>query len=382
MKKKNRIWITAFLLMCLLLSGSLSEASGGICLKLQNAGKAVSGVSFNAYKIPDTADRQGIIEKNRDLSDTKLQKKYGAPILLGPSSLEGVIKADLPDGRYYVRDAGKNPAFYAVILDVPQEKSVTEVYPKAYSQGSFRLQKVSDTGEHLAGAEFSLYRKCQGEKLPVPILNGSYDRNAGSLEAVLKTDASGKLEIKNLPCGEYFLKETRAPKGYILSDEEMVFDIEKDKVLERVFENSKEHTGEITFLKVDSETEDPLKGAIFLVRENKGGVMQPVKRDGKEYLLTSNERGLFKAEHLPYGVYDLVEMRAPKGYRKLLGNVRFEISKDSKGKVIVVQNDKDKPGRLRPRLPNTGTVTVFLTLAAGLVLLMIGRRLLRDEGKK
>ena len=75
-------------------------------------------------------------------------------------------------------------------------------------------------------------------------------------------------------------------------------------------------------------------------------------------------------------------MRAPKGYRKLLGNVRFEISKDSKDKVIIVKNDKDKPGRLRPRLPNTGTVTVLLTLAAGLVLLMIGRRLLRDEGKK
>ena len=91
---------------------------------------------------------------------------------------------------------------------------------------SFNLKKTDASGNELAGAEFELYVANGDNKDLVPVVyiedaNGDYYRPAnGTTEAAAAVKiTAGEATIKGLDSEKtYYLKETKAPDGYVMQD--------------------------------------------------------------------------------------------------------------------------------------------------------------------
>ena len=64
------------------------------------------------------------------------------------------------------------------------------------------VKQSSKDGKALAGAEFTVYS----------------DKDCKNSVATASSDANGKLTFDFKSEGSYYVKETKAPKGYVLSD--------------------------------------------------------------------------------------------------------------------------------------------------------------------
>ena len=95
-----------------------------------------------------------------------------------------------------------------------------------YTYG-FTVTKVDEKGEALPGVEFKLYsdEKCTDEiKFKfVDKKNGVYTKateeqiEAGTdITTALVSSEKGQIQVQGLACGDYYLKETKAPNGYVL----------------------------------------------------------------------------------------------------------------------------------------------------------------------
>lgn len=95
-----------------------------------------------------------------------------------------------------------------------------------YTYG-FTVTKVDEKGEALPGVEFKLYsdEKCTDEiKFKfVDKKNGVYTKateeqiEAGTdITTTLVSSEKGQIQVQGLACGDYYLKETKAPNGYVL----------------------------------------------------------------------------------------------------------------------------------------------------------------------
>lgn len=136
----------------------------------------------------------------------------------------------LPDGDYYFKENEPLEAY-----DIPEnrgkenEKPFTKeltnqtltnkpktpgVYPPdsdRKGKGGFRFIKVDDSKDknRLAGATFALYSVNEkGENVPYEV---------DGKRVTLKSGSNGEFEVKNLPVGNYILRETAAPNGYTLN---------------------------------------------------------------------------------------------------------------------------------------------------------------------
>ena len=138
-----------------------------------------------------------------------------------------------------------------------------------------------------------------------------------------KTDEIGEVTVTHLPVGTYTLRETQAPDGYILSEEELEFSIDEygEVTGETVLANSPT-TLEIN--KVVYGNNEPLTGAGFLVKnflglntlhfaKNEDGSYR-LDKDGDVTEIMVDENGKAVIYGLPLGNYWLEETTVPEGY--------------------------------------------------------------------
>ncbi|MGM0113091.1 SpaA isopeptide-forming pilin-related protein [Enterococcus sp. DIV0187] len=189
-------------------------------------------------------------------------------------------------------------------------------------QASIKGRKVSGS-KKLEGAEYQLFR---ADTLDQPIKTTD---KAGNDQTIIKTDADGEFYAKGLSAGDYVLKETKAPKGYILDTTEHKFTVypQKDKPITLDLGDFENYQGTAKLTK-KAESGKLLPDAVFDVQTSAGKTVQTD--------LTTNENGEVTVKDLEPGDYQFVETKAPNGYLINTTPVPFTIEAASKGKPAIV----------------------------------------------
>lgn len=371
-------------------------------------------------QIPDSEKSTMLGDLNK-LSVENLNSTYKNKADIEFSNNEAVFK-NLEKGAYYVRDTSgikRNKEIASILVNLPDDvesdsKNVT-IHAKE-SSTNVRLVKVDESGNPLKGAKFKLLvrrgseyvelknkdnLKSDDKKLEI-FSDESKDtekkddkdkEDKSSDEGLYISNESGEIIINDIKRGDYIFREVEAPTGYLIKNIDTRFTV-TDKSVELRVVNSKtteKDKGRHDFMKTD-EAKKPLGGAMFKVMtKNKDGKFEPVKKDGKDYIVTSADNGKFSVENMDYGKYYLVEIKAPAGFILLSEPVEFEIKKQADDKTIsiaFITNKSDTitrtPGGDITRggkMPKTGDIRFFMSMIGGLIMFFIGKWIIAKDDK-
>ena len=206
-------------------------------------------------------------------------------------------------------------------------------FPKPQVKGMlYDLQalKTNEVGTPIAGAAFKLTRTW----------TDSFGETHEDLVASdLVSDAEGYVTADSLPWGTYILEETAAPAGHILPAEDersITFELcytkdSKSLVASTVTDanhamldgdveaivNERVKT-DVTLLKVDAETNDPLQGAKFALYKDSGDGLfseaDDIVEANRVIEVETSSEGTAVFEKLTVGTYYLKETYTPAGY--------------------------------------------------------------------
>ena len=191
-------------------------------------------------------------------------------------------------------------------LEIKSGKQLTITNKKL--QNNLTIKKVDkETNQKLSGAKFSI--------------------KSDSKNITITTNEEG-IASTQLPSGKYKIKETIAPFGYNLSNEEKTILISGiDDVQEVTFENEKLQTKydepNVIMTKKDKATGEVMPGVKFMVLDEQGNyakdytgaiVGEKEEIDGQEkYVVTTDENGQIKLK-LKMANYKIVEVKTLDGY--------------------------------------------------------------------
>ncbi|TKC20636.1 SpaA isopeptide-forming pilin-related protein [Bacillus paranthracis] len=171
----------------------------------------------------------------------------------------------------------------------------------AAEKGHLQIKKVDENDENivLKDAKFDVIDK------------------ENNVVDTVTTNEKGIAEVKDLPFGDYFVKEISAPEGYIKVDTPVKVTIDNTNIIEFVMKNTKKvENGQFKLLKKDSESGQLLPGAKFDVIDKDGNVVETIITDDKGEALS---------KQLPVGTYTLKEIEAPKGYELSSSSVSVDV---------------------------------------------------------
>lgn len=274
--------------------------------------KSLSGAVFDVYAAEDiyTADFQ------RDEDGSRILE-YAGEALVGEVSIgengEGILD-DLPLGKYKVVEKTAPDGYvlsseeqYVQFVYVDQDTPVvTETVEFVNDRPKVEItavKKNSINGDLLAGAEFGLYAK---EDIKV---NDMTIVRADTQLATAETGEDGKAVFEqDLPFGTYYVRELRAPEGFILSEETVDLSASYKGQetafiqLEAAFENT---PTTVEFTKSDITTGVELDGAAMSVLDQKGNVIDSwVSEKEKPHVIHAlhvGETYVLREESAPYG---------------------------------------------------------------------------------
>lgn len=291
-------------------------------------------------------------------------------------------------GRYIVKEI-KSP--YSMVLNsepkavdltyAGQEASLTETFADIYNErqkAEISISKVLEQNKlfnigmngEILSVQFGLFASED-----ITAADGSVIPKDGLLE-IINCDENGKAMFKtDIPVGvNLYVKELVTDEHYLLSDEKypVIFDYAgQDTAFVEIKVNNGEPIkndliyGTVKGLKIDRETQKPIKGVLFgLFRADE------TEFTAEKAILTaqSDENGIFTFENVPYGDFIIRELKPADGYLENSDIHHIQISENEQVIEITVANDKI-PENMPPvpEIPNTGdnsSLSFFIGLGA------------------
>lgn len=209
------------------------------------------------------------------------------------------------------------------------------------------------------GAEFEVYLKAAG----------SYENAKDTERDILVCDENGFAETKNLPYGEYTVKQTNGWEGKELLAPFNVF-VKENGETYRFLINNATFEALIEIVKKDAETGKviPAAGIGFKVRNTDTGeyivqhINYPTPVDIDTYY-TDVTGKLMMPEKLPYGNYEIIEQCTAYGYALDSAPIAFKVD-GSKTVVTVEKHNMPQKGIIR--LTKNGEIFSSVIEADGL----------------
>lgn len=226
----------------------------------------------------------------------------------------GLIILENQDPGVYIVEEVKAPEGYILqegeMRVVLQANTVKNVVIENSKKGGIMIQKVdADTDQPLGGATFELW--------------DIDDKRIGTYR---DDDMDGSIFISGLEPGTYFVKEIKAPDGYILNDKMIKVTVRDFEMTTVRVENSSESL--LTISKVDAQTGLPLADAKFEIQNLNGLVVKTG---------TTDSNGKLTITGLEPGWYNVVEIEAPNGYNLIEQPTMVEIV-EGKDATVTIKN--------------------------------------------
>lgn len=300
----------------------------------------LSGAEFEVRAAEDicTPDHQKDADGNRIVLYAK--DTLVTTITTGESGK--AVAKDLPLGRYYVVETKAPEGFVLnpepVKLALTYQDQDTPIVEAEAIVGNDR-QKVAisvekqdaENGRVLSGAVFGIYNKKDIQA------NGKVLVKADTLLQEMTSDENGMATCTlDLPFGEYYVKELKAPEGFVSSDEVLEFVAEyqgqETKIVSlQAVKKNEPTTAEFT--KVDLTTGVELEGARLKVMDKDGNVIDE---------WTSEKDKPHVIKRLAVGeTYILHEEFAPYGYLKAT-DVTFTVKDTAEVQKVEMKDEVPK----------------------------------------
>ena len=350
------------------------KASVSVRKEDKNTENPLAGGIYGLYTAEDVYGKSGklLVEK-----DTLIEK-----VTTGENGTAS-YQADLPIGytyyikelqapAQYVKNETEKFSFHFQYVEGEEQCSFSHTFQNERVKAEIVLEKEdAETGKtpqgdaSLKGAVYGLYAR---ENIVHPDGKTGVLYQKDEQVATLKTDDTGKAEVKDLYLGNYYIKEITPPAGYLLDETEhdVVCDAEGDTVaIVKRSCNVKEQVKKQPFQLIKAGNNgntdaELLKGAGFqaylessLKKKEDGSYdfasATPVVigENGATELFT-DERGYACSIPLPYGTYVVRETTTPPNYKPVKDFiVRITEHKPDTPQIWRVLLDKEFEAKLK-----------------------------------
>lgn len=340
----------------------------------KNTNVALQGAEFNIYK--------DINENGKFDSEDTFVIKSGATNSNGVVTLTG-----LAAGKYIAKEI-KAPAGYLLDSTAVQAfeiqangNNVNLQFGDTEPLGRITINKTNNLGDKLAGAEFQIIAN---ENIQNVTKTKTY-YTKGQVVKTAITNSNGQIIVNNLPLGNYLVKETKAPTGYLLNTNtynvNLLYKDQNTATINYTIDKitHEEPLGIINITKQDAETgsvtqgDGKFEGAEYKIyaAEDIYNVAKTKKFYSKDQEVATRiirEDGKTDAvTNLPMGNYYVKETKAPEGY--LIDNNTYNVSlsyKDQTSEVITTSiTSKDNVKKRQVNLFKSG-IKILSGLVPGL----------------
>lgn len=284
----------------------------------------------------------------------------------------------LPGTEYIFKEI-EAPSGYLVAEDVRFTVANTEEIQKVRMEdenamGKIRIVKTDrSTKERLNGAVFEIHA---AEDIITP--DGTVQLKKGELADTITTGieiedmeekGAGIACSKELFFGKYVITEKKPPVGYVLNQQSYPIDLtyeDQDTPVVLKTLHLKNTSTELTILKQDAETKEPLSGVRFTVRDSAMPIENGNTSISAIQLWTTDENGEIHLRGLLPGTYWIQETMTVPGY--MLDPVKYTIEVSEDGQITVdgkstdllrIQNKKTQLLGTKARSEKTGTQEAF-----------------------
>ena len=197
----------------------------------------IEGVSFTLKSEDGSYEATGVTDSNGVLNFNNLyQGKY--------------ILTEVETGENYILDEIKDN-----VITINYNENSEIIIGNTIKRGKIKVIKTdSETNKPISGVEFNIINK-----------------DTGQILETIKTDENGEAQSSDLRVDiNYVLKEVKTLEEYILSEEEISFNVLDNEIIEINVENEVKK-GKVKIIKTDFDTGEALKGVEFNIIDSSSG---------------------------------------------------------------------------------------------------------------